>query len=387
MGAEFPLSVPSRHGPVFSTFPAPEKWLIQAGIPAWGRARLSPKAGTAYALNSQRISQLGLFAKPATKWSPASIRKMQTLLTLTIIVEPDRQRLARFAMDAVEALGGNVFSAANRLEGLLRRVREDCARARTPVEASLLLDDLSLCLAWENQREPLTTLSQPPAASKVTALATQLKNASESADSTLLKRRNEQIIIHLEDAKKRARQEMEELETLLEMKKNELNKSILAAQTDGLTGLYNRSGYDTRLREAFLRCKHQGEQLCLMLLDLDFFKAINDTHGHQYGDEYLKRMANALRASVREHVDHPCRMGGDEFTIILYSDIPIAKRVAGKVLGLMENKVSIGVTQMQETDSIESLVGRADSMLYEAKHRGRGQFVADEVSEVRIKAV
>lgn len=55
---------------------------------------------------------------------------MQTLLTLTIIVEPDRQRLARFAMDAVEALGGNVFAAANRLEGLLRRVREDCARVR-----------------------------------------------------------------------------------------------------------------------------------------------------------------------------------------------------------------------------------------------------------------
>jgi PleD family two-component response regulator len=57
------------------------------------------------------------------------------------------------------------------------------------------------------------------------------------------------------------------------------------------------------------------------------------------------------------------------------------------VLGLMENKVSIGITQMQENDSIEGLVGRADSMLYEAKHRGRGQFVADEVSEVRIKAV
>jgi two-component system cell cycle response regulator len=319
--------------------------------------------------------------------STASDGKMQTLLTLTIIVEPDRQRLARFAMDAVEALGGNVFSAANRLEGLLRRVREDCARARTPVETSLLLDDLSLYLAWENQHEPLTTLSQPPEAGKVTALATQLKNASESADSTLLKRRNEQIIADLEDAKKRARQEMEELETLLELKKNELNKSILAAQTDGMTGLCNRSGYDSHLREAFLRCKRQGEPLCLLLLDVDFFKTINDTHGHQYGDEYLKRVANALRTSVREHVDHTCRIGGDEFAIILYSDVSIAKRVAGKVLSQMENKVSIGISQMQKADSIEGLIGRADSMLYEAKHRGRGQFVADEVSEVRIKAV
>ncbi|MBI3778737.1 MAG: GGDEF domain-containing protein [Gammaproteobacteria bacterium] len=312
---------------------------------------------------------------------------MQTLLTLTIIVEPDRQRFARFAMDAVEALGGNVFAAANRLEGLMRRLREDCARARTPVDASLLLDDLSLCLAWSDQREPLTTLKQPPLADKAATLATQLKNASESADSTLLKRRNEQIIADLEEARQRARAEMEQLETLLEMKKSELNDSIHAAQTDSLTGLYNRGGYDTRLREAFLRCKHQTEPLCLMLLDLDFFKSINDTHGHQYGDEYLKRMANALHASVREHVDHACRMGGDEFAIILYSDMPIAKRAASKVLSLMDNKVSIGIAQMRDDDNIESLIGRADSVLYEAKHRGRGQFVTDEVSEVRIKAV
>ncbi len=312
---------------------------------------------------------------------------MQNLLTLTIIVEPDRQRLARFAMDAVEALGGNVFASASTLEGLLRRVREDGAQVRLPVEVNLVIEELSLFLAWGERRETLATLAHPPSAETINALATQLKNASESADSTLLKRRNEQIIADLEDAKQRARAEMEELETLLEMKKNELNKSILAAQTDSLTGLYNRSGYDTRLREAFLRCKHQGEPLCLMLLDLDNFKIVNDTHGHQYGDEYLKKMANAMRVSVREHVDHPCRMGGDEFAIILYSDISTAQRVANKILSLMEYKVSIGIAQMRENEGIESLVGRADAVLYEAKHRGRGRFVTDEVKELRVKVV
>ncbi|MDO8706237.1 MAG: GGDEF domain-containing protein [Sulfuricaulis sp.] len=312
---------------------------------------------------------------------------MQNLLTLTIIVEPDRQRFARFAMDAVEALGGNIFSAASRIEGLLRRLREDCAKAHQPVEVSVVLHDLHLCLTWGELREPLATLAQPPAAEKVAALAKMLKNASESADSTLLKRRNEQIISDLEEARKRARVEMEELETLLEMKKNELNKSILAAQTDSLTGLYNRGGYDTRLREAFLRCKHQGEPLCLMLLDLDNFKTINDTHGHQYGDEYLKRTANAMRTCVREHVDHACRMGGDEFAIVLYSDMSVAKRVAYKILGMMDNSVSIGIAQMQEGEDIESLVGRADAVLYKAKHQGRGRFVADEANnEVASKA-
>lgn len=311
---------------------------------------------------------------------------MQNLLTLTVIVEPDRQRLARFAMDAVEALGGNVFASANVLESLLRRLRDDGIQSKMPVEVNLQLEEQSLFLAWGKRHEVLATLAQPPSTDAIKALATRLKNASESTDSTLLKRRNEQIIADLESAKQRARVEMEELETLLEMKKNELNKSIQAAQTDALTGLYNRSGYDTRLREAFLRCKHQGEPLCLMLLDLDFFKQVNDTHGHQFGDEYLKKMANALRASVREHVDHPCRMGGDEFAIILYSDMIVAQRAASKILGLMDNKVSIGIAQMQENESIESLVGRADAVLYEAKHRGRGRFVTDEAKEQKVKA-
>ena len=312
---------------------------------------------------------------------------MQNLLTLSVIVEPDRQRLARFAMDAVEALGGNAFTTASVLGALMQRLRADGARAQAPIEVAVVLDDLCVCLIWGETREPLAMLSHPPATEQVTALAQQLKNASEFADSTLLKRRNEQIVADLESAKQRARQEMEELETLLEMKKNELNKSILAAQTDGLTGLYNRSGYDMRLREAYLRCKHQGEPLCLMLLDLDYFKQVNDTYGHQFGDEHLKKMANAMRASVREHVDHPCRMGGDEFAIILYSDMAIAQRAASKILTLMDNKVSIGIAQMQENESIESLVGRADAVLYEAKHRGRGRFVTDEINEPRVKVV
>ena len=153
---------------------------------------------------------------------------MQNLLTLTIIVEPDRQRLARFAMDAVEALGGNVFASANTLEGLLRRLREDGVKAKLPVEVNLQLEEQSLYLAWGEQHEVLAKLAQPPSAENIKALTTRLKNASESTDSTLLKRRNEQIIADLESAKQRARIEMDELETLLEMKKNELNKSIQA---------------------------------------------------------------------------------------------------------------------------------------------------------------
>ena len=89
---------------------------------------------------------------------------MQNLLTLTIIVEPDRQRLARFAMDAVEALGGNVFASANTLEGLLRRLREDGVKTKLPVEVNLELEEQSLYLTWGERHEVLATLAQPPSA-------------------------------------------------------------------------------------------------------------------------------------------------------------------------------------------------------------------------------
>jgi GGDEF domain-containing protein len=65
----------------------------------------------------------------------------------------------------------------------------------------------------------------------------------------------------------------------------------------------------------------------------------------------------------------------------------IAKRVAGKILGLFENRCSIGIAQMREAESVEKLVGRADAALYEAKRQGRGRFATDEVQETRAKAV
>jgi diguanylate cyclase (GGDEF)-like protein len=299
----------------------------------------------------------------------------QVLLNLTVVVEPDRQRLARFAMETVEALGGNPFATAARLDALLKQLRDDSIKAEIPIEVSLHLDEVKLSLAWPQHRETLSVLAEAPSSNTVTELAKKLKNASESADTSLLMLRNQQISVDLERAKQRAAAEMAQLEAALEKKKSELQESIREAQTDSLTGLYNRGAYDSRLREAVLRCQRQSEPLCLILLDLDYFKQINDTHGHQYGDEYLKRMAQAMRQAVREHVDHVCRMGGDEFAIVVFSDIAIAERVAAKILELMENRVSIGIAPVKADDTAESFIARTDAALYEAKHRGRGQFV------------
>jgi len=128
------------------------------------------------------------------------------------------------------------------------------------------------------------------------------------------------------------------------------------------------------------RALRQDEPLTLLLLDLDHFKEINDRHGHQYGDAYLKRMAEAMRSAVRDDVDQCCRIGGDEFAILLYAGEGVAERVARRVLEAMDGRVSIGIAGLREGDTEERLVARADAALYEAKRRGRGQAVVAEVT-------
>lgn len=300
------------------------------------------------------------------------------LLSLALIVEPDRQRLARFVVDAIGTLGGDVFSASARVALMLDTLRSDALSATNHLDVQLMIEDRAVFMEWNDKRFGISMLPVTPDVRTVETLAEQLRFASESADPELLKRRNRQISEDLERYMRDAQAQIAEMEAVLEKKKRELEASIHQAETDALTGLYNRGAYDMRLRESLLRSQRQSESMCLMLFDLDYFKQINDTHGHQYGDEYLKKMARAMRASVREHVDILCRMGGDEFAAITFCDTRIAGRIAGKVLEGMGGKVSIGIALCRADDTVDTLVARSDAALYEAKRRGRGQFATED---------
>lgn len=319
-----------------------------------------------------RIAQPGT-AMPLPEEDP--FHAMKHLLGLTLVIEPDRQRLARFAIEAVQAAGGNVFAAAVTLDAILNGLRQAGTGAVEPSRAEITVEDDRMYLAWNGHRELLSQLPEKLSGSQLNALSERFRLAGESTDPELLRRRNQEISAELERAKARAAAEMAELETALDRKKAELQESIRLAETDSLTGLLNRGAYDTRLREAVARCQRQREALCLILFDLDKFKEINDTHGHQFGDEYLKRMAAAMRTSAREDVDFCCRMGGDEFAVILFSDLTTARRVAQRVLEKMEGRTSIGIAGLQPQDSATTLVSRADAALYEAKRAGRGRWM------------
>jgi diguanylate cyclase (GGDEF)-like protein len=155
------------------------------------------------------------------------------------------------------------------------------------------------------------------------------------------------------------------------------------AETDSLTGLMNRGAFEERLRREMARCRVQGQILGLMLVDIDFFKQVNDEHGHLAGDDVLRRISATLRAGIRPS-DVLARYGGEEFVVLLYGAGPkqtedVAERLRADVANL-ENlpggtrlTASFGVAVSQPEDSVSSLVVRADEALYRSKRDGRNR--------------
>ncbi len=172
----------------------------------------------------------------------------------------------------------------------------------------------------------------------------------------------------------------------IERKRAEERLTYLA-QYDQLTGLVNRTLFRDRLVQAMARSKRLQQPLGLMLLDLDRFKAVNDTMGHNVGDQLLKAVAGRLQECVRE-VDTVARMGGDEFTIILEGlscegDITIvARRITESLAEPFQLKeqqasigVSIGITVYPSDDhEIDDLLKHADAAMYHAKQLGGNSF-------------
>lgn len=147
------------------------------------------------------------------------------------------------------------------------------------------------------------------------------------------------------------------------------------ANHDFLTGTYNRRYLLELANAEFKRVCRYGLSLCLMMLDLDNFKAINDNQGHPVGDEALKKVAKTLLETVRD-CDHVGRYGGDEFIIVLpETDISGAMLIAERLREALSNvklTISIGIAKLERDDvCIEELIHRADHLLLKAKRSGR----------------
>ncbi|MBA4356604.1 MAG: GGDEF domain-containing protein [Humidesulfovibrio sp.] len=162
-----------------------------------------------------------------------------------------------------------------------------------------------------------------------------------------------------------------------------LNRSLeTQAGTDKLTGLYNRRTWDTEIWREFAKAQRQNSSLCMVMTDLDHFKRVNDTHGHQRGDRVLQEFANRLLQTVRVS-DSVYRLGGEEFALLLPgTDIEegrvtaekLRERVAASPLdGDLRITASFGVTGTDGQESPDEFFRRADQALYAAKAGGRNR--------------
>lgn len=162
-----------------------------------------------------------------------------------------------------------------------------------------------------------------------------------------------------------------------------LKKVQEAASTDALTGIANRRSFEEALEREIARSVRTGEPVSLVMLDLDHFKQLNDTYGHQTGDDVLREVAQALMANCRE-MDLPARYGGEEFTVILPNcDVDEVQSIAPRLwAGVSEAPRSVPVTVSagyatfpDNATTGRGLLGAADQALYEAKHAGRNRLV------------
>lgn len=168
--------------------------------------------------------------------------------------------------------------------------------------------------------------------------------------------------------------------------------SIELAVTDGLTGLHNRRYLDTHLETLVARAHSREKNLSLLITDIDRFKAVNDSYGHDAGDDVLREFARRLRVNVRG-MDLACRFGGEEFVIVM-PDTPahVAADVAERLRAQIEEDgfvvsngthtlpvtVSVGVATLDREggEDAKMLLKRADEALYEAKSSGRNRVVS-----------
>ncbi|MGB6534952.1 MAG: PleD family two-component system response regulator [Xanthobacteraceae bacterium] len=174
--------------------------------------------------------------------------------------------------------------------------------------------------------------------------------------------------------------------------RDNVQMSIEMAITDALTGLFNRRYLENHLASLIEQAIARGKPLSALVVDIDYFKSVNDTHGHDAGDDVLREFALRIKRSIRG-IDLACRYGGEEFVIVMpETDLTVAamvaerlrRRIAADAFAIEQGAcsipvtISVGIAALRgKEDSAAALLKRADHALYRAKRDGRNRVVPD----------
>jgi two-component system, cell cycle response regulator len=174
--------------------------------------------------------------------------------------------------------------------------------------------------------------------------------------------------------------------------RDNVQMSMELAITDPLTGLHNRRYMESHVTSLVEQALARGKPLALLIIDIDYFKAVNDVHGHDAGDDVLREFATRVKKSIRG-IDLACRYGGEEFVIVMpETDMAVAaivaerirRRIAGEPFAIragaaaLDVTISIGLAALAGvSDTAAAILKRADQALYRAKRDGRNRVVAD----------
>ena len=314
----------------------------------------------------------------------------------------DPLRLVDGELDAIESRAGRILVIDNR-PVMAERIRSSLATRHAVTIASGAADAMAAFEATESGFE-LIIVNLDMDGVDALRICSQFKTAEATRQTPIL------IVVDAEDHQRLLRGldmgvndylirpiDRQELQARVstqirrfrytERLRSSVRASIEMAVTDALTGLYNRRYLENQLPHLIEEAVNAGRLLSVLTLDVDFFKAVNDTYGHDAGDRVLQEMAGRIRSCVRAG-DLACRTGGEEFVVVLPgTGLQTAERVADRIRKTVAAKsflaapgchlpvtASVGVSSLsQAEDGAEDLLKRADQALYRAKREGRNR--------------
>jgi len=226
----------------------------------------------------------------------------------------------------------------------------------------------------------------------------RLEGAVRSGESDRIKNEAQETVTLLTEflaaRGTRYQEQIQQMASRLEGLRDELDSVRKQAAIDAVTKIYNRAAFDEQIEREIDLATLFGQRGCLIMLDIDHFKWVNDNHGHPCGDAVLRQVADTLTRCFMRRDDFVARYGGEEFAIVLRDiELPVASDLAERGMTALRNleieygeleeplriTVSMGIARLRQGETAASWIERSDRALYQAKDGGRDRIELDPI--------